>query len=357
MQTRSLLEKLTDDQTNPLSEAETSYLFDKIFAGELSEAEIAAILVAWRMRGESSLELTAGARALRAAATVVPLPQSVRPLVDNCGTGGDGSNSFNLSTTAAIVASAAGARVAKHGNRSVSSQCGSADLLFAAGFPDTLTPAATAALLEQTGFTFFFAPNYHPVMRHVGPVRKALGLRTIFNLLGPLANPIAPESQVVGVGAATYLIPMAEALVAVGIQRGLVVHSRDGLDELSPAAVNDAVWIEGGRYRTLTIDPSTFGLSGQKDDLVGGDPEFNLRRLTEVLDGQNPPLTQAVVLNAGAVLWVANVSASLADGVAMARKTLATGHARDYFAAWLRKAQALQLDQYAKPEANTGDKA
>src|SRR5688572_7122319 len=174
---KDLLEKLLTDGP-ALDARETDLVFQRMLAGALSEPEIAAVLAAWRLRGEGALELTTGARALRAAAAKVDLPASARPLVDNCGTGGDGSNSFNLSTAAAIVASAAGARVAKHGNRSVSSKCGSADLLFAAGFPDTLGPAAAGALLAETGFTFFFAPSYHPVMKHVAPVRKALGVRT-----------------------------------------------------------------------------------------------------------------------------------------------------------------------------------
>lgn len=325
---------------NSLTSLEIETVFAKMLAGELTDAEIADVLMAWRATGEGRNEMLAGARALRAKATAVILPSTIRPLVDNCGTGGDGAGSFNLSTAAAIVASAAGARVAKHGNRSISSRCGSADLLFAAGFPDQLSPEAAGLLLEKTGFTFFFAPHFHPVLKSVGSVRKSLGVRTVFNLLGPLANPIAPEYQVIGVAAKQYLDPMAETLAALGVKRALVVHSRDGLDELSPAAPTDARMVEHGTVSALVIEPEMLGVRGTLNDLRGGDATENLQILERLLDGESGGLASAVALNAGAVLWIAEIANDLQDGVDMARKHLRFG-ARDHFKSWIATARTL----------------
>lgn len=324
-----------------LTPAEIDQVFAAMLSGRMADAEIAAVLLAWKDKGEGADEIHAGARALRAHAAKVALPGSVRPLIDNCGTGGDGSGSFNLSTAAAIVAAAAGARVAKHGNRSVSSKCGSADLLFRAGYPDTLAPAAAGKLLEQTGFTFFFAPNYHPVMKAVAAARKSLGVRTIFNLLGPLANPIAPEMQLIGVGAKIYLQPIAEALARLGVTKAMVVHSRDGMDEISPAAPTDGVLVEGGKLSPLVVDPKALGVSATAQDLAGGDADENFRILSDVLDGQRQATADAVAINAGAVLWLAGVEKSVAAGLASARQTLASGKARRFFDAWLEEARRL----------------
>lgn len=335
----AILESLLS--TKRLSSQEIDQIFAKMLAGELSDAQIAAVLTAWRIKGEGVDELHAGAKALRSRAMSVPLPASARPLIDNCGTGGDGAGSFNLSTAAAIVASAAGARVAKHGNRSVSSKCGSADLLFAAGFPDTLSAEATGELLAKTGFTFFFAPNFHPVMKAVGPVRKSLGVRTVFNLLGPLANPIGPEFQVIGVGAKAYLRPMAETLAALGVKRALVVHSRDGLDEISPAAPTDALLVEKSTVREMTIDPATLGVKGSLADLNGGDSTHNLGILEKLLASGTGALADTVALNAGAVLWIAEKAPDLKGGLDMARRQLTSGAARDHFKTWIALARSL----------------
>ena len=336
---RDLIDRLLE--SSELTHQEIEFIFAKMLAGELSDAEIAAVLAAWRLRGEGPDELYAGAVGLRRHAASIALPDAARPLVDNCGTGGDGAGSFNLSTAAAIVAASAGARVAKHGNRSVSSRCGSADLLFAAGFPDTLTPAGAGRLLETTGFTFFFAPSFHQVMRHVAPVRKALGVRTIFNLLGPLANPIAPEYQLIGVGAHRYLRPMAETLARLGVRRALVVHSRDGLDELSPAAATDMLLVEGDHITEMVVEPATLGVKATLADLAGGDASQNLVILRRLLDGEANGVAEAVALNAGAVLWLAEHAATLAEGVALARRHIASRTARSHFDAWIASAQAL----------------
>ena len=322
---------------------ENQAIFAGMLDGSLSEVEVAATLAAWRLLGEEGGELAAGAQVMRKHSVKLDLPTSVRPLIDNCGTGGDGSNSFNLSTAAAIVAASAGVKVAKHGNRSVSSKCGSADLLFAAGFPATLSTEAAGALLAQTGFTFFFAPNFHPLLARLAPIRRQLRVRTVFNLLGPLANPIRPEFQLIGVGAAKYLKPMAEALRQLGIERGFVVHSRDGLDELSPTAIADAYLIEGQKLQQMTIDPQDFGMRAKSEDLAGGDAAYNLERLHALLDGKAPGLADAVALNAGAVLWLASKVADLKAGVSSAREAIQSGRSRAYFKSWLAAAHTLAL--------------
>lgn len=336
---RDLLDKIQSQKN--LTPTEIDQVFAAMLSGQLPDADVAQVLLAWKNKGEGVGEILAGAKALRRHAAKVALPASVRPLIDNCGTGGDGSGSFNLSTAAAVVAATAGARVAKHGNRSVSSKCGSADLLFRAGFPDTLSPAAAGRLLEKTGFTFFFAPNYHPVMKAVAPARKALGVRTIFNLLGPLANPIAPEMQLIGVGARIYLESVAEVLALLGVERALVVHSQDGMDEISPAAPTDGVLVESGKTSKLVIDPKALGVRGTAQDLAGGDADENFKILNDVLAGKRPNTADAVAINAGAVLWLAGKANDLAGGLALARQALASGASRRFFDAWLKEAKAL----------------
>ncbi|MEN9835411.1 MAG: anthranilate phosphoribosyltransferase [Pseudomonadota bacterium] len=326
-----------------LTVEENQAIFAGMLDGSLSEVEVAATLAAWRLVGEDSGELYAGALVMRRHAVKLDIPAALRPLIDNCGTGGDGSNSFNLSTAAAIVAASAGVRVAKHGNRSVSSKCGSADLLFAAGFPPTLSTEAAGQLLAQTGFTFFFAPSFHPLLARLATIRKQLRVRTVFNLLGPLANPLRPEYQLIGVGAPKYLRPMAEALRLLGIERGLVVHARDGLDELSPTAVADAYQVEGQALKEIVIDPKDFAIRAKPDDLAGGDAAYNLERLHSLLDGKAPGLSDAVALNAGAVIWLAGRAPDLAAGVRVARERLQSGVTKEYFKSWLAAAHTLAL--------------
>lgn len=335
---RDLLERLLN--STRLNDAELVSIFEDMLAGKLSDSEIAAFLTCWRLQGEGADELFAGATVLRRHAARVDLPPAVRPLCDNCGTGGDGAGSFNISTAAAVVAASAGVRVAKHGNRSVSSRCGSADLIFAAGLPGNLPPANAVKLLQNTGFTFFFAPNYHPILRAVGPVRKSLGVRTIFNLLGPLANPIAPEVQLIGVGAKKYIRPMAEAMNRLGLKKGLVVHSRDGLDEISPAAATDAILLADNQLTEYVFEPGNLGLSTALADLRGGDAAENLQLFTALLANQLPRLADAVAVNAGAVLWLAGKSDSLADGLALARGQIGNGIAQAFFQNWIKEAQS-----------------
>lgn len=336
---RETLEKLLSGKD--LNAPEIERVFATMLSGDLPASQIAGFLTAWRIRGEKKTELSAGARAMRRHAAKVDLPPSVRPLIDNCGTGGDGSNSFNISTAAALVAACAGARVAKHGNRSSSSQCGSADLLFEAGFPLDLSPTAAVQLLEKTGMTFFYAPNYHPMLKHVTPVRKSLAVRTIFNLLGPLANPIAPDYQIIGVGAHQYLMTVAEALAELGIKKALVVHSRDGLDELSPSAVTDAVLVEHGTTKAFEIDSAPLGVSASLADLAGGDPAHNFAILQRILAGQGEGITQAVCLNAAAVLWICGRTASLKEGYELATVQVSSGAAKNFFDRFISTAKSL----------------
>lgn len=341
MKPAMLLEKLCSRVS--LSFEEHQQIFSFILNGALEPAQTSAFLAGLRMLGESADVLVAGAQAMRALAVPVQIPEHLRPLIDNCGTGGDGSSSFNISTTAAIVAGSCGVHIAKHGNRSVSSKCGSADLLFAAGFPDNLGGPASVQLLEKTGFTFFFAPGFHPALKAIMPVRKALGIRTVFNLLGPLANPVKPEFQIIGVGHNLYLRPVAEALARLGIEKAMVVHSRDGLDELSPCAPSDCLIVEKGATTELVVDPANLGIAPSSlSDLKGGDPSDNLKILNSLLDGKgNRAVMDAVSLNAGAALWLRGKTETLRDGVELAHSQLTSKLTREYFKSWVETGKQL----------------
>ncbi len=294
--------------------------------GEWSEAAQAAFLVALRAKGESPTEVAAAARVLRRHA--LPVETTREPLVDTCGTGGDGAHTLNISTAAALTAAACGAAVAKHGNRSVSSRCGSADVLEALGVPLELPPQTLGRLLDECGFAFLFAPRLHPAMRAVMPVRRELGIRTVFNLLGPLANPAGVRRQVVGVYAAGVQELLAGALAELGAEHAWVVHSSDGLDELSVGAPTRVVEVREGRVTgEFTVDPQDLGLAGRREELAGGEAAANAARLGGLLAGEerDTPATAAVALNAGAALVVAGVVTTLAEGVERARAALADG--------------------------------
>lgn len=337
MHIAQILEKLANGKR--CAEAEFIELFSAMLGGQLSHVQSAAVLMGLRALGESGLELSIGAREMRANALALKIPAGNRPLADNCGTGGDGSQSFNISTAAAIVAAAAGGRIAKHGNRSVSSKCGSADLLFAAGFPDQLTAAQSTQLLIETNLTFFFAPNFHPMIKNIMPVRRDLGIRTIFNLLGPLANPLAPEVQLIGVGERKFLAPMAEAAKSLGMKRVLVVHSDDGMDEISPTVGTSAVHLQDGVLQDLRIESKDLGVANSQGSLVGGDSVLNLRLLHELLDGKRDLIFEAVAVNAGALLWLMDCASSLVIGANVARESMSSGAARIFFDRWIAKAR------------------
>ena len=314
--------------------------FDEIARGAASPVRIAALLVALRTKGETPAEIAAAARALRRHAETAPLADP--RTVDTCGTGGDGSGTFNISTTAAFVVAGAGVPVAKHGNRAASGRTGSFDVLEALGVTADLPIASAARLLREVGIGPFFARRAHPAMRHVAPVRAELPIRTLMNCLGPLLNPAGARRQLVGVYACALVVPMAEALRALGSERALVVHGADGLDEIGLAGPTLAALLEGGAVRSLTIEPETLGFArAPLAALAGGDAAENARITRAVLEGEPGPRQDVVVLNAGAALWVADAAPDLAAGVALARRSIASGAAKAKLAALIEASRAL----------------
>jgi anthranilate phosphoribosyltransferase len=301
--------------------------FDEIARGEGTPVRIAALLVALRTKGETVAEIAAAARALRRHAETAPLADP--RTVDTCGTGGDGRGTFNISTTAAFVVAGAGVPVAKHGNRAASSRTGSFDVLEALGVHADLPVADAAALLREVGIGPFFARRAHPAMRFVAPVRAELPVRTLMNCLGPLLNPVGARRQLVGVYARALVEPIAAVLGALGSERALVVHGEDGLDEITLTGRSHAALLQGGAVRTLAIDPTALGFAlAPAAALAGGDAAENARITRRVLEGEPGPRQDVVLLNAGAALWVAEAAADLGGGVALARRSIASGAAK-----------------------------
>ncbi len=316
---------LADQQDLSAEQAEGA--FRVLMRGEASPAMIAGLLMGLRAKGETAAEVTGAVAALREA--MVPLPGTNQPAtVDTCGTGGGKIGTFNLSTAAAFLAAGAGARVAKHGNRSYTSKCGSADVLEALGVNIGLAPERAREALDTHRMVFLFAPNYHPAMRHVGPTRKELGVPTIMNLLGPLANPARVRRQVLGVADPRRAPLLAAALAQLGVEHALVVHGEIGMDEVSPAGVT-AVWeVRGPDIRTWTLDPADYGLAWDRvGDLAGGEPGENARRIERLLDGgdADEPGTRALILNAGTAIYVAGLEGNLGQAMERARAAMETG--------------------------------
>lgn len=309
-----------------LSEGEAEGLFGALVEGALDEPTIAAMLIALRLKGATVEELTGAARALRAADAHFERPDYL--FADTCGTGGDGSGSINVSTAAAFVAAAAGLPVAKHGNRSVTSRCGSADVLEQLGAKLDVTPAVSRRALDETGVCFLLAPLYHPGLKHAGPVRRALKVRTIMNVLGPCVNPAEPRVQLLGVADPKLLDPVARTLAALGVERALVVHG-SGLDEIALHAETQAMRLAGGAIEPVTITPEDAGLTRMPlIGLTGGGPEENAERFRALLLGYAPAVeTQVVALNAGALLATAGIAGSLREGVDIALQTIGSGAA------------------------------
>jgi anthranilate phosphoribosyltransferase len=300
-----------------------------------NDIEIAALLTALAIRGETADELTGVAEAMRTLAVPLDLTAEERArLVDTCGTGGDGLGTFNISTGAALVAVAAGAHVAKHGNRAVTSQCGSADVLEALGVPVTLVPDAAVACLRATGFMFLYAPSLHPALKRVQPVRRALGFRTIFNLAGPLTNPAGAPAQVMGVFSETKLMLAAGAMARLGIEFGLVAHGRNGMDEIA-LSVTDAVIVRRGSahpsVERTKYSPELFGMKrAAVRDFVGcSSPAENAAILERIFAGERGPKRNIVVVNAAAALYVGRVAATLEAGVQLASDAIDSGAVRD----------------------------
>ena len=297
-----------------------------IMDGQASEVQIAAFLTALRGKGVTATELSGLAQAVRDRAERVHVDDS-HLLVDTCGTGG-GPSTVNISTGAAFVAAGAGVRVAKHGNRAVTSNCGSADVLEALGARVELGPDAIGQCIDEVGVGFMFAPAHHPAFRHVGNVRRELGIRTAFNVIGPLANPAGARHQVIGVFDREYLDRVAEALSMLGSRRALVVAGRDGLDELTTCDVTDAVLWDHDRFEEMRFDPAALGLSRPADGaLAGGGPAENAAALRAAIGGEPGPVRDILVLNAGAAVWMAGLAHSLEKGMEMAEEATTSGAA------------------------------
>ena len=320
-----------------LTEAEAAAAFETIMRGDATPVQIAGFVIALRMKGETVEELTGFAKTARQMSTPIDVEGD---LLDTCGTGGDGLATFNISTLAAIVAAASGARVAKHGNRAASSMCGSADVLEQLGVKVDLQPEGVARCIEGAGIGFLFAPIFHPSFRFAGVPRRELGVRTVFNVLGPLCNPAGARYQALGVADGALAGKMAEVLLRLGVERAIVFHSEDGMDELSLSAPSHVIEIDGAR-REYQLDVSELGL--KKADLMdvrGGGPEENARIAREVLGGAKGPRRDVVLLNASAALRAAGLAKDWKDGLGIAAETIDSGRAGDVLQRWAKISQA-----------------
>jgi anthranilate phosphoribosyltransferase len=308
------------EQRETLSHDDARALMECILAGDAAEVEIAALLGGMAARGESAGEVAGFAAAMRAAAKTLPLSvEEQAALVDTCGTGGDASGSFNISTAAALVAAAAGARVAKHGNRAITSRCGSADVLDALGVPTQLAPEAAAAALREYRFCFLLAPSHHPALKAVMPVRRALGVRTMLHVLGPLLNPAGARRQVMGVYQSRLVPLVAEAMTMLGVEHALVVHGDGGLDELALSGPSEVAEVRDGTVRQYVVTPEEFGLErAPMSALEGGDAAANAAILMAIFTGETGPKRDIVLLNAAAVLLTAGVARDIREGVTLA---------------------------------------
>jgi anthranilate phosphoribosyltransferase len=308
--------------------------FDAILRGAWNEAQVAGLLTALRVQGESATTITAAAEAMRAVMVPVTLSPPQSRILDTCGTGGDGQNTVNLSTAAAIICAAAGETVAKHGNRAVSSQAGSADVLAALGVPSDLPPGAAARLLEQVGIAFMLAPTHHPAMRFAAPVRNALKIRTLFNCLGPLANPAGATHQLIGAFADDLRGVLADALKSLGTTRAWIVRGEDGMDELSPYAPTRVTELSEGCIAEFTLSPEDFGLTLSPAGAAhGGDADHNAQVIRQVFAGQAHSAKDAIVLNAAGALVVAR-GLAYRDAAKLAAQILADGRAAAKLEAW-----------------------
>jgi anthranilate phosphoribosyltransferase len=326
MTTQTALARVLDG--HDLSRAEASAVMDEIMRGEATPAQIGGFLIALRLKGETADEIAGCAEAMREH--VLPVRPLRDDLVDTAGTGGDGAKTINISTAAALVAAAAGAAVAKHGNRAVSSSSGSADVLEALGFELELPPERVARSIDELGFGFLFAPTHHPAMRHAAPVRRELGARTVFNVLGPLTNPAGARAQVVGVYAPELVRTIAEVLARLGARRAFVVHGAAGIDELSPAGPNLVCEVVGGRVREREIDPLELGVPRcDPDELRGGSPDDNAAAIHAVFAGENGGRRSAILLNAAGAIAAGGHAKDLHDGLGYASEAIDSGAAAE----------------------------
>lgn len=310
-----------------LSYEEAEQVMDEIMSGEASQIHMGAFLTGLRMKGETITEITACAAGMRKHCTRLLHEMDVLEIV---GTGGDEANTFNISTTSSFVVSAAGIPVAKHGNRSVSSKCGAADVLEALGVKIDISPAQSAEILKEIGLCFMFAQNYHTAMKFVAPVRRELGIRTIFNILGPLANPAGAKLQLLGVYEEALVEPLAQVLANLGVKRGIVVYGQDGLDEISLSSPTTCCEIRDGKISPFVVTPEELGLTRcQKEDLVGGDAKMNAQIALDILGGKKGAMRDAVVLNSAACIYMANDSVILKEAVEIAERMIDSGRAKE----------------------------
>ena len=308
-----------------LSQAEAAELIGAIVDGEFSAAQGAGLLVALGVKGEHVDEIVGAARAMRARSLHVE--HGLENVVDVVGTGGDGANTMNVSTMAALVVAAAGVPVAKHGNRAASSACGSADVLEATGFPLDLEPGIAAAMLREAGFAFMFAPRYHPAMKNVAPIRRELGIKTIFNVLGPLTNPASASVQIVGVARPELVNTIAGVLPALGVRRGAVVHAHSGIDEVAGDVPSSVLSFDESGRRAWTLDPAEFGIDTPLEAIVVSSVDEARAAFLSILGGERSPRADVVALNAALVLFTAGAEPALHGALARARSILASGEA------------------------------
>jgi anthranilate phosphoribosyltransferase len=303
--------------------------FEKLFKNEMSEDEAKKFLVDLYEKGEEASEIAAAADVMRAYSIKLPVSEELRDkLIDIVGTGGDKSNSFNISSTTALLISSLGSVVAKHGNRSITSKSGSADMLEVLGINLNLTPENQVKMLEEVGFTFIFAINHHPAMKHIMPIRKSLPHRTIFNILGPLTNPAGAKKYLLGVFSPDFVEKIAAALTLMDINSAMVVSSLDGMDEISIAAPTKAVYYNGIRLEDLIIKPESFGIRGSKEDLIGGDAKENAKITRGILSGEiKGSKRNAVLLNSAAALFVDGKASSIEEGIKLASEAIDSGRA------------------------------
>lgn len=321
---------------DPLDAASMEAAMEAILGGEATHAQIAALAVALRMRGETAEELSAAARVMRRRA--VPVQVSAARTLDTCGTGGDGAGTFNISTVSALVVASCGVPVAKHGNRAVSSRSGSADVLEALGVSLEADPRAVAATLEALGIAFFFAPAFHGALKHAAPVRGQLGLRTFFNLLGPLANPAGATHQLLGIYDAARVRQIAEVLSALGVEGAWVVHGEGGLDEVSPSGPTQVAVLRDGLVRERTVEPEDFGLARVPlGSIAGGDASVNARIARAILGGERGPARTAVVINAAAALAAAGETDDLRVARERAEDAIDSGRAAALLDRWIAR--------------------
>jgi anthranilate phosphoribosyltransferase len=340
---RDAIQRIVDGQV--LTREQAAAAMGVIVDGEATGAQIAALVMALRMRGERAEELAGFVDAMRGRANRIA---TASPALDTCGTGGDGLGTVNVSTAAAIVAAGAGITIAKHGNRAITSKCGSADVLDALGVKVDLPPEAVRRCIDGVGIGFMFAPVFHPAMRHAAATRREIGVRTVFNLLGPLANPADTPYQVIGVPTLGSVQLIAEALLELGTTRAMVVHGLDGADEISVSAPTQVAEVADGKIRQYVIEASDAGLPDYPlDSLAGGSPEENASRLRSVFEGSNGADRAAIVLNAAAAIVVAGHAGDLRDGADVAARSIASGAARDRLASWAAQSQALAAEAVA----------